>query len=221
MRRARSAVQAELVLKVMAKPVREMHQVNVAPNEKLIAEVEAILRGVCDFGADQVGEERGRQLQSAATVRTALAARKKRDPLGVYADATVADFTNQLTARTAAAALDWRRNPGSLTTGEVVRKVEEELDGQSDKWIDGTASKGTNEAFADGREAGYEEYADQISAVIYSALLDINTCENCAAADGDEGATPDDIPDAPNPDCDGGDKCRCVHVYVFSDEVRQ
>ena len=62
--------------------------------------------------------------------------------------------------------------------------VEEELDGQTDKWIDGTASKGANEAFAEGRADGYEEHKDEISSVIYSALLDLNTCENCAAADG-------------------------------------
>jgi hypothetical protein len=56
--------------------------------------------------------------------------------------------------------------------------------------------------------------------VLYSALLDPNTCDPCSEADGQEGETPDDIPDVPNPDCDGGDKCRCVHVYVFSDETK-
>lgn len=55
---------------------------------------------------------------------------------------------------------------------------------------------------------------------VCSPLLDINTCENCAAADEATGATPDDIPDVPNPDSDGADRCRCVHVYVFSNEAR-
>jgi hypothetical protein len=55
---------------------------------------------------------------------------------------------------------------------------------------------------------------------VCSPLLDINTCENCAAADEATGPTPGDIPDIPNPDCDGADRCRCVHVYVFSGEVR-
>jgi hypothetical protein len=105
-----------------------------------------------------------------------------------------------------------------MMDGELIRTIEGELDGQSDKWVDGIASKGANEAFADGRSDGYEEHADEIGSVIYSALLDINTCPACADADGAEGATPEDIPGAPNPDCDGGDRCRCVHVYVFSDE---
>ncbi|KKK76723.1 hypothetical protein LCGC14_2860750, partial [marine sediment metagenome] len=123
--------------------------------------------------------------------------------------------------RTVNVALDWTRRPGDLTKGEIIRTVVAELNEQSDKWIDGAASKGVNEAFADGRAAGYEAYSDEIGEVQYSALLDMNTCGNCAAADGATGKTPADIPAVPLPDCDGGDKCRCVHVFVFADEVRQ
>jgi hypothetical protein len=71
-----------------------------------------------------------------------------------------------------------------------------------------------------GRADGNAEHADEIGEVQYSALLDVNTFESCAAADGETGATPDDIQAVPNPDCDGGDKCRCVRVYVFADEVQ-
>ena len=224
LRGARSRVQAEVVNKVVNMPVREMHRASIAPDEKLIAAIEAVLTGVQEFGRRQVGEERGRQLQTAAAVRGADLLRKKklkREPLGVYADAVASEFVNTLTSRAANAALDWLRRPGDLTKGEIIRKVEEEMDAQSDKWIDGAASKGANEAFADGRADGYEEHADEIAAAIYSALLDMSTCENCAAADGQEGATPADIIDVPNPDCDGGDRCRCVHVFVFRDEKRE
>jgi hypothetical protein len=215
LRAARSRVQAEIVHKLMNVPVRNMHRVSVAPDEKLTAAIEAILNGVYSFGVAQVAGEKGRQRPgSAATVRMA----DKRDPLGVYADGVVSEFTNGLTARAANVALDYRRRPGALTPGEIIRQTEDDLDSQSDKWIDGAASKGANEAFADGRADGYGEHADEIKEVIYSALLDINTCEECAGADGESGETPDDIPDVPNPDCEGGDKCRCVHVYVFADE---
>jgi len=219
LRRARPAVQAEIVHKVIGAPLATMHRVSVAPDEKLVGQIEAVLEEVQEFGRKQVGEEAARQrgLESAAQVRAAEV-KLKRDPLGVYADATVGEFTNGLTARAANVALDWRRRPGELSQGEVIRKIEEELDGQSDKWLDGVASKGANEAFADGRADGYEEHAEEITQVIYSALLDINTCENCQAADGQQGATPDEITDVPNPDCDGGDRCRCVHVFVFGEE---
>jgi phage gp29-like protein len=225
LRSARSRVQAEIVNKLVNAPVASLHRVSLAGDEKLTAAIEQILAGLQEFGAQQVADERGRQQagqapSDAALIRAAVK-KPRRDPLGVYADGVVGEFTNSLTSRAANVALDWMRRPGDLTKGEIIRKVEEELDGQSDKWIDGAASKGANEAFADGRAAGYEEYSYEIGAVQYSALLDFNTCGNCEAADGAEGATPDDVPDVPNPDCDGGDKCRCVHVYIFSDEVRK
>ncbi len=226
-RKTRPAIQAEIVNKLVNAPIREMHRVSIAPDEKLIAQVEAALRGVYDFGAAQVDGERERQAAGgqpadAAAIRLAdvrSKRRKTREPLGVYADATVSEVINNLTQRATNVALEWMRRPGDATKGEIIRSIEDELDAQSDKWIDGAASKGVNEAFADGRAAGYEAYRDLISEVQYSALLDINCCENCAAADGATGATPDDIPDVPNPDCDGGEKCRCVHVFVFADEV--
>lgn len=228
-RRARPAIQAEIVNKVVNAPIREMHRVSVPPDQKVIDQVEEILRGVYDFGHGEVQAEKDRQAAGgaagdAATIRGAdlvRKLRKVREPLGVYADAVVSEVINTLTQRAVNVALDWMRRPGDLSKGEIIRKIETDLDEQSDKWIDGAAAKGANEAFADGRAAGYEAYRDEIGQVIYSALLDINCCGNCAAADDASGATPDEIPDVPNPDCDGGDKCRCVHVFVFSDEVRQ
>ncbi len=225
LRAALPAVRAEAVQRLMSMPVRRMHQASVPAPEKLIGQVEEILRGMYQAGVRQVEGERVRQAGGAepgdaAVVRLAERA-SKREPLGVYADGVVADFLNQVVSRAATAAMDWQRRPGDLTKGEVIKRIEEDLDDQSDKWMDGVAAKGANEAFADGRSDGYEEHKDEIQAVVYSALLDLNTCEACAAADGKEGATPEEIPDVPNPDCLGGDRCRCVHVYVFADEVRQ
>jgi hypothetical protein len=49
------------------------------------------------------------------------------------------------------------------------------------------------------RADGNAEHADGIGEVQYSALLDVNTFESCAAADGETGATPDDIQAVPQP----------------------
>jgi phage gp29-like protein len=219
LRAARSRIQAEVVNKLVNAPVRDMHRVSIAGDAKLTAEVETILRRVLEFGAAQVEGERARQMAGRAPADAAkIRAAAKRDPIGMYADGVVSEFTNGLTARAANLAIDYSRRPGDSSKGQIIRDIEQDLDDQSDRWVDGVASKGANEAFADGRQDGYEQYADEIGSVIYSALLDLNTCESCAGADGEEGATPDDIPGVPNPDCDGGDKCRCVHVYVFADE---
>jgi phage gp29-like protein len=135
LRQARSAVQAEIVNKLVARPVRELHRVSIAPSEKLAGAVEEILRGVYAFGVRQVAEERDRQKAGAAPgearviraadARKRLLRRKKKiagdDALGVYADAIVSEFTNSLTARAATIALDWLRRPGDLGTGEITR----------------------------------------------------------------------------------------------------
>lgn len=227
LRRARPAIQAEIVAKVVWSPVATMYRISIEPQTKLVAEIERILTGVHEFGIGQVEKERARQLAGkapgeAAAVRAAdlVRRRKRREPLGVYADAVVAEFINTWTQRAVNVALDWLRRPGDLTKGEIIRRVEEELGAQSDKWMDGAAAKGANEAFADGRAAGYELYRDEVREVQVSALLDQNTCENCSAADGQVGATPDEITPVPNPDCDGGDMCRCVHVFVFREETQ-
>lgn len=218
LRRARPRVQAEIIHKLVGAPVRTMHRVSVAPDQKLLDEIESVLHTVYQFGFEQVGQERDRQRagkppESASQIRAA----DKRDPLGLYADAAVAEFTNNLTQRATNVTLDLKRK-ADLTTGEIIQQAGQTLDEQSDRWIDAVGSKAANNAFADGRSDAYEQYKDEIERVIYSALLDINTCEACADADGQEGETEDDVPDVPNPDCDGGDRCRCVHVYVFSDE---
>ena len=217
LRAARPRVQKEIVQRLMASTVRNMHRVSVAPDADLTGEIRGHLADLSAFGQSQVAAERnralaGKPLPSAAAIRAA-----ERDPLGVYANGVVGEFTNNLTSRAANVALDYTRRPQG-PKGQQILDIERDLDGQSDGWIDNVAAKGANEAFADGRQDGYEQHKDEISQVIYSALLDINTCDACSAADGQEGETPDDIPEVPNPDCDGGDKCRCVHVYVFGDE---
>ena len=197
-----------------------MHRASVDADQALVQKVAGILGGVAEFGRGQVGLERAKQHSGAAAADAAtirMADARSKDPIGLYADGVVSEFTNTLSARATNAAIDWKRR--GVSDGQVIQGVQADLDDQSDKWIDGVGSKGTNEAFAEGRSAGYAEYADEIGSVIYSAILDLMTCEACQAADGTEGATPDEIDDVPNPDCDGGDKCRCVHVYVFADEV--
>jgi hypothetical protein len=77
-----------------------------------------------------------------------------------------------------------------------------------------------SEAFSMGRGAQIQEEVESGGVVkgIYSALLDDAVCEQCAAMDGQE-FSPDD-PDFDkyaegNPDCYGGDRCRCLLVLDY------
>lgn len=63
-----------------------------------------------------------------------------------------------------------------------------------------------------------------IVAAVYSAVMDLGTCDACAELDG--GEYPPDQPTrtgpgevkAPNPRCAGGRRCRCVWIMVLADE---
>ena len=76
------------------------------------------------------------------------------------------------------------------------------------------AGSAVNAAINTGRDDELRANVDQIEVYQYSALLDKNTCSPCADADGLEAADINDLPSAPNPDCDGGELCRCLIVGV-------
>jgi len=71
-----------------------------------------------------------------------------------------------------------------------------------------------------GRADEAASQATDVEQAVYSALLDGALCENCEPMDG---STTTDLDEAagwtPNPDCLGGDRCRCVVVYELKQEA--
>lgn len=227
LRTARKSLQAEALHKLASAKPGKLHRASIPTDPALVASLTEVLGGIADFGTEQVAQERARQTRGASpkgaeAIRGKVAASSTYDssknPAGLYAETEVSDFLTQLQSRAARVVSGLRRD--GLREGELLTKAGQLLDDQPDGWIDGLASEGANSAFASGRQAGYEQNKDAIGSVQYSALLDPNTCDACESADGEDGETPDDITAVPNPDCGGGDKCRCVHVYVFADEEK-
>ena len=96
----------------------------------------------------------------------------------------------------------------------LITTVANELSTGSVTYID-RASRGlANRVINIGRSDEAEARSDEWERVEYSALLDQNVCEPCAAEDGQTASNEDDLQPAPNPDCLGGDWCRCFHVFV-------
>ena len=77
----------------------------------------------------------------------------------------------------------------------------------------GQVTRLMNSGRADEAQAQSAEIAD----AVYSALLDRNTCDECEGQDGD---TTTDLDEAaswtPNPNCAGGDACRCLTVFEIA-----
>ena len=224
LRAAKKSTIAEALHRAIAAPAGRVHQVSVPADPKLVESVAEALKPVKAAGKLTVAQKRSRQLAGAAPRNpkdgVALAdAPGADDKLNLYAQSTVSEFTGNLTARAINAALDAKKNPGDATKGEAIVQAQSDIEDATDGWIDRLSGEAANEAFGDGRLAGFGQYSDEIDRFIYSALLDLATCDACSDADGKEGAL-DEIPDAPNPDCEGGDSCRCVLVAVFGDERR-
>jgi phage gp29-like protein len=72
----------------------------------------------------------------------------------------------------------------------------------------------------DGRSSEALDHASEIADAVYSAILDGNTCVACEPMDGE---ITTDLAEAaswvPNPDCEGGDRCRCICVYELATEA--
>lgn len=223
LRAAKPAVIAEALHKAMAAPVGRAHQVSVPADAKLVDHIVAALREVRADGARHVHNERARQLAGGAPVnpRTGMvvAADDSDQKLKLFAQAAVSEFNNNLTQRAVNKALDVKKNPGDATRGEAIVAAQQDLEDGKDGWIDNVAGDATNEAFGAGRSDGFAALGDDIKGYLYSAILDVNTCEACSAADGQQGPTELDVPPAPNPNCDGGDLCRCVIVAIFEGEA--
>lgn len=74
----------------------------------------------------------------------------------------------------------------------------------------------TTKAFSVGRDEA-ARIMGGIASVDYSAILDNSTCDACRSMDGRTATFDSPEHDAmlpPNRDCDGGDRCRCILVFI-------
>lgn len=105
-----------------------------------------------------------------------------------------------------------------IAEGVLLSRLTDDLQAGSVSYINNAAAEADHAALGLGRDAEGSSRSKFISEWYYSAVLDENTDDACAEADGSTSETLDGIPAAPNPDCAGGGRCRCIHVAVYSDE---
>ena len=78
-----------------------------------------------------------------------------------------------------------------------------------------------SEAFGQGRKTQHKRMANEYKFMLYSAILDENSCDVCAAMDGERfapGSAEWEAACPPNKNCLGGNRCRCLEVGVHKDE---
>jgi hypothetical protein len=134
------------------------------------------------------------------------------DDLDLLTDLTDSRIANDVQSRIIAAAT--RFSLLGLTGTALDDAIKNEISTGSVAYVDRAATGLANRVISIGRGDEAEARRDEWSKIEYSALLDQNVCGPCAAADGEEASSEDNLTPAPNPECEGGDWCRCFHVFV-------
>lgn len=140
------------------------------------------------------------------------AAEDEFDDLDLLTGLTTSRVTNDVQSRLIDAAA--RYSLLGQTGAGLIAAVTNELATGSVTYIDRAARGLANKVINIGRSDEAQNRADEWDRVEYSALLDANVCEPCAAEDGQTASDEDNLQPAPNPDCLGGDYCRCFHVWI-------
>lgn len=134
------------------------------------------------------------------------------DDLDTLTDVSTARVTNDVQSRIAAAAA--RFVLLGLTGTALMAAIQKELGDGSVSYIDRASAGLAHRVINIGRGDEARSRRSEWERVEYSALLDQNVCGPCAAEDGQEATTEDGLTPVPNPECEGGDWCRCFHVFV-------
>ena len=204
--------------------VETAHTLTLVPDEKARKKLRGLLQRAYGTGKRQIGEEVAAQKgANTANTEKGLLTKAIGDDddddeeflrlLNELTDGLISRLINEVTTRAVNAYLQMK-----LLLDFTVERLREELLGQSEKMLDQLAESTVNAAMQKGRndEIGERVRDGEVDRVQYSAILDNNTCGLCGDADGMEAEDPADLPAAPNPECEGGSACRCMHIAIIS-----
>lgn len=135
------------------------------------------------------------------------------EDLDTLTDLTTGRVANDVQSRVSAAAQRFALL--GLAGTALLSAIQTEIQAGTVSYIDRAGAGLANKVINIGRTDEMRERSDEIARYEYSALLDVNTCSPCAEDDGKEADDIDDLPDTPNPDCQGSDFCRCFKVAIL------
>ncbi len=104
-----------------------------------------------------------------------------------------------------------------VPAAEILAKIESDSATESTAFYEQIASGAAFQAVADGRSTEADNGSRPYKRVMYSAILDKNTCDFCLEADGRESEDGTELAPVPNPLCEGKWRCRCCWIYIFAE----
>jgi HK97 family phage portal protein len=190
------------------------HTLTLTPDPKIRKELYKALESAYKAGRSQIiaeiaAQEKAKGLNLSPETKSDIEDYLKW--LDELTDGLISRVINEITTRAVNQYLMLK-----LLNDYVVEKLRQALLDQSEKFIDGVSGSTVNAAISQGRDDEIKDQGDNVEYTEYSAILDQNTCGPCGDADGLTEKDPLDLPAAPNPECEGGDRCRCIHVAVIA-----
>jgi HK97 family phage portal protein len=223
LKRMRTELIKQAVTELVKTAPADLHTLVLTPPAGIAKAVRAAIVKTYGKGRKQVADDLARQsaakskaLAPAVSVKTDVIDPDDETDIDDLADLTVSRTVNAIQS---VASADYA---GLLATGltgdELEAELESDLNDSSEAPLERAAREAANRALSMGRSAEGNDRSGEWGRVEYSALLDQNTCGPCEEADGQSASNEDDLPPAPNPDCEGGGQCRCFHVFVGNED---
>lgn len=197
----------------------------------LSSEIKGELLDIFRFGRDQVKKELKKQEKTPIKLvddRKSIKDLKKAkiDPIRTqeeakaFIDDKATLIANQMANKFETTALFAGLEAKKLGLNKIttVAFITERLQELSDREATLATQNSVVEALGIGRNVEAETRKEDVATSFYSAILDENVCENCEPLDGKEHEFNDPAFETPNPRCLGGDKCRCITIYVLKTE---
>lgn len=213
--RSKLIIQAEDALSKL--DPKSVHELILDPPDNAYSGVRKVVDKLFQVGQQQVRTDLARQKakKNGLLVETKDISDKWLRFLQKIVDRTMSRVISEIQTR----AINFFVARGLLDRDDVetINELRKALEDQSTGIFDNIASSAANAAIGEGRDAEIEARSDEWEMVEYSAILDKNTCGTCEDADGMTASDPSELPDAPNPDCEGGALCRCFHVAIFKE----
>jgi hypothetical protein len=236
--RKEQAKQLAADLAVMAKTGRiDPNKIKVKFFGKAADAVKAAMRESYDFGKDKAAEELKKQ-QAADVLsrrqqgeRVMADAKKPKPPKKIVRksppiDEVIENRADMVVAAEAAGMKEaaMRKVIPLLKSTElpsVNSIVYDHLLEMSLRGLRSLCTAAITEGINEGRADYAAEMATEYASSIRSGLLDNNICNECADQDGEEYTVQDGVEiTLPDPNCAGGDACRCLMVFVSREESK-
>jgi len=203
-----------------------LEDINIPYKKEAAAAVSKVLIELYGLGQREVKQEMARM--GGEPLRLAL-------PLDAESDAVIKGFL-RFRALAMIGELANRLKGSLLNNGlNMIREAQTDrlmiagaITSLSDQIIKRLAGETVTEAMNIGRESVAKRNEALVEEIQYSAIMDKNVCDSCAALDGRtfkigteeyEAAKPPRQVGGPIPECHGRNRCRCVYIYTFRSEA--